>query len=469
MSITSQNTENGRNTQDAPGAAGTDGVGFDTRSLHAGYDPTGHLDATSVPIYATAAYDLHTAERGSRTANGKEPGAHLYSRASNPTSDVLEARLASLDGGKAAVAFASGMAAIAATILTLADNGGRIVAANALYGGTFDFITNILPALGIGVDIIDRIDDPASLEAAIGPDTRLVFVESVSNPTTRIADIDAISRVAHAHGVAVVVDNTLPTPYLYRPIEHGADIVVYSTTKGINGHGNALGGAVIDAADLDYGPANTVTRPDGTDAPRYPQLNSPVHNISDEAHGIRRSFVDAAGTKAFSQRLRLKYLRLLGAAPAPFETYLTLQGLETLGVRLDRETATTQRIARFLEKHPHVINVAYAGLPDSPDHALAQRDYPRGVGTVLAFTLEGGIEQSNAFIDATRIFTYLTNIGASASLIVDPARTTHREFTEAQQRAAGIEPTTIRLSIGLEDPDDLIADLERGFTAAYGA
>ena len=446
--------------------------GFATRQLHAGYDAPRHLDSSSVPIYATAGYDLHNAARGSRAANGLEPGAHLYSRVGNPTPEVLEGRLASLDGGVAAVAFSSGMAAISSTILNLADHGGRIVSTRDLYGGTFDFINNLLPALGVGVDYVDTVDDEQQLEAAIGPDTRLVFLESVSNPTTRITDLDLVARVAHRHGVAVVVDNTLPTPYLFRPIEHGADIVVYSTTKAINGHGNAVGGAVVDAGKLDYGPDNHVDDGEhsaqGGMKPRYPQFNSFVHNISDEAHRQHRSFVDAYGRKAFIQRLRLKYLRLLGAEPGPFESYLTLQGLETLDVRLDRAVSNTLTVARFLDAHPHVTRVDYAGLPNSPDHALAERDYPRGVGTVLAFTLEGGVEQANAFIDATQVFTYLTNIGDSKSLIVDPARTTHREFNADQQRAIGVEPTTIRLSIGLEDSRDLIADLERGFQAAYG-
>ncbi len=449
-------------TQEPQTRTGRGDAGFATTSLHQGYAPNQHIDASAVPIYATAAYDLWNTDRGYRVANGKEPGAHLYSRAANPTTDVLESRLAALDGGVAAVAFGSGMGALSSALLNLADHGGRIVTTRDLYGGTFDLLSDLLPAFGVGVDYVDKLDDAAELASAIGHDTRAVFAETVSNPTNRIVDLDTVSSVAHGKGVAVIVDNTLPTPYLYRPIEHGADVVVYSTTKSINGHGTAVGGAVVDAGNLDYGPANAVEG-----HPRFPQFNEPQHTLRDE-DGNALTFAQAAGSKAFSQRLRGKYLRLLGAAPGPFESFLTIQGLETLEVRLDREVASTERIAAWLESHDHVVRVNYAGLPSHPDHALADRDFPRGVGTVLSFDLEGSQEQLDAFIDATTVFTYLTNIGDAKSLIVNPSRTTHREFDPGHQRSIGVTPTTVRLSIGLEEADDLIADLERGFAAAYG-
>lgn len=426
-------------------------------ALHGGYDTAANRDSITVPVYPSAAYDLQDFDRSARIIAGTEAGAHLYTRVANPTTDVLEARLAALDGGKTAVVFGSGMAAVSSAILTLADTGGRIIASRNIYGATFDFIDHQLSALGVGVDYVDDVNDTAAIEAAIGPDTRLVFTESVSNPNGHLADIPAISNVAHAHGIAVVVDNTLPTAYVYRPIAHGADVVVYSTTKAINGHGNAIGGAVVDAGRLDY-----------SDAARFPQLNSFEHNVSDEEHGVRRSFVEAAGRGAFAARLRNKYLRLFGAAAGPFESYLTLIGLETLAVRLDREIASATIIANWLAAHSHVKEVRWAPLAGHTDHALYERDYAGGVGAVLSFTLEGGDREAKAFIDATRVFTYATNIGDSKSLITNPARTTHREFDPVSKEQAGITPDLIRLSVGLEDAYELIDDLERGFTAAYG-
>lgn len=429
---------------------------FGTAQVHAGYDPAANLDSVTPVIYSNAAFWLENSQRGHAVANGDTPG-FLYSRVANPTVGFLEKRIAELDGAKEAVAFASGMAAINAALLNAAEGGGRIIAPYDIYGGTFDLLRTLLPQFGVTTTFVRDINDPAEVEAQLGDDVKAIFAESVSNPTTVVTDVDALAAIAHRHNVPLIIDNTLPTPYLYRPLEHGADIVVYSTTKALSGHGNAIGGVVTSGDSFDW--ANG----------RYPQFTTPEFILGEAAGRAPRSFAEAAGPLAFIRRIRLKYLRLGGAVLGSFEAYLQLIGLETLGERVSKETASAATVAAFLARQTHVRKVNYSALSGDPQHELVARDFPRGIGSVLSFELEGGAEQTAAFINHVRLFSYLANIGDARSLIVDPANTTHREFTPEAREIAGVTPTTIRLSIGLEDPDDLIADLTRAFAATYGA
>jgi O-acetylhomoserine (thiol)-lyase len=429
---------------------------FDTSQVHAGFDPAANADSVAPVIYPNAAFWLENSQRGHNVANGDEPG-YLYSRVANPTLTVLEQRVAQLDGAAEAVAVASGMAAITYALLNAAEGGGRIIAPYDVYGGTFDSLRTLLPKFGVTTTFVEDINDLAYVESLIRDDdsVKAVFAESVSNPTTHVTDVDALAELSHRHGIPLIIDNTLPTPYLYRPIEHGADIVVYSATKALGGHGNAIGGLVTSGDRFDWS------------TQRYPQFSEPEWVLGEAAGRAPRSFVEAAGPLAFIRRLRLKYLRLTGAVLGPFEAYLQLLGLETLQERVSKETASALEVAKFLDAQPHVTAVHYAGLPGSEQRGLVPRDYPRGVGSVLSFELEGGAEQTAAFINHVRLFRYLANIGDVRSLIVDPANTTHREFTQEARAIVGVNASTIRLSIGLESPKDLIADLSQAFEAVY--
>ncbi|PLS31696.1 O-acetylhomoserine aminocarboxypropyltransferase [Bifidobacterium margollesii] len=427
---------------------------FDTNAVHYGYDRAANANAASVPIYSTAAFDMESAARGDRLAGGEELG-FSYSRVANPTIDALEKRLAALEGGQAAVAVSSGMAAVSFALLAAAEGGGRIIAPIDIYGASVDALATFFPQFGIHTDFVDDINDPDEVASAIRPETRAIFAESVANPSTRVTDVQPLADLAHRHGLPLIIDNTVPTPYLFRPIEFGADIVVHSTTKGICGHGNALGGVVIDAGRFDW------------TAGRHPQFTRIEQVISDERRGIPRSFASLFGNLAFIRRIRTKYVRTFGAVLSPFNAYQQLIGLETLPVRLDREVASTLNIAQWLNGHPHVEEVHYTGLPDDAQRALVDRYYPKGVGTILSFRIDGDRENLYRLIDSTKVFTYLPNIGDAKSLIVDPARITHREVPGEYRRRAGITDSDIRLSIGLEDPADLIADLDQAFRAAY--
>lgn len=436
---------------------------FDTAQVHAGFDPAANADSVTPVIYSNAAFWLENSQRGHDVANGDVPG-FLYSRVSNPTVSFLEKRIAELDGAKEAVAVASGMAAITYALLNAAEGGGHIIAPYDVYGGTFDSLRTLLPQFGVTTSFVENINDLEHIESLIeqgsdgkgGTDVKAIFAESVSNPTTVVTDVEALAELAHRHGIPLIIDNTLPTPYLYRPLEHGADIVVYSTTKALSGHGNAIGGVVASGDSFDW--ANG----------RYPQFTTPEYILGEAAGREPRSFVEAAGPLAFIRRLRLKYLRLTGAVLGPFEAYLQLIGLETLTERVSKETASAGKVAAYLAGQRHVTAVNYAGLPGGAQSGLVAANYPNGIGSVLSFELEGGHEQTAAFINQVKLFRYLANIGDARSLIVDPVNTTHREFTKEARAIVGVGPTTIRLSIGLENPDDLIADLSQAFDAVYG-
>lgn len=427
---------------------------FDTVRINGGYRPEDHQYASNVPIYLSAAFTMGSAQRGRDIAEGREPG-YTYSRVANPTVSILERRIAELEGAVSAVAVASGMAAISNAILTVAEGGGRIVAHHDIYGASLDEFISLAPKLGIEFDFVDDINDPVALRKAIGPDTKAVYVESITNPLTKVTDVDQVAAIAHEEGVPLIVDNTFPTPYLFRPIEHGADVVVYSSTKAINGHGNVISGLIVDAGRFDWSSS------------RFPQFSEPEFTLYTEQIGHSRSFVEAFGNEAFHQRLRCKCLRLLGAVLGPQQAYLELLGLETISERLSKEVSSAQRIAAFLEGHGHVTKVNYSGLQDSQQAELVARLYPRGIGSILSFELEGSEERVNRFIDATRVFSYIPNVGDVRSLIVNPARTTHREIPFEFWEKNGLNVNLIRLSIGLEDPDDLIADLEQAFEQAY--
>lgn len=371
----------------------------------------------------------------------------------NPTVDVLERRLAELEGGVAAVVVASGMAAISFALLNAAE-GGLIIAPTNLYGAAVDVMKSLFPRLGVHADFVHDINDLNEVEAAIRPDMRAVYAESVANPTTEITDVEPLAALAHQHGIPLIIDNTIPPPYLFRPIEFGADIVVHSTTKGITGH-NAIGGAVIDADHFDW--ANG----------RFPQFTQPELVISDERKGIEHSFVSRFGAKAFISRLRTEYLRTFGASQSPFNAYLSLIGPETLPEREERETATAKTIAEHLTHVLHVVKVNYAALGNTRQHGLVARYYPRGIGSVLSFLVDGDETNVRRILDGTTIFGYIPNIGDSHSLIIDPGRIINREVSLDMLAANGVTDNLIRLSIGLEHPDDLIADLDQAIAGAY--
>ncbi|MBT1172431.1 O-acetylhomoserine aminocarboxypropyltransferase/cysteine synthase [Bifidobacterium sp. MA2] len=427
---------------------------FDTDAIHAGYDYLGNGDAVSPPIYASAAFDMESAVRGDALAAGTAEG-FSYSRVANPTVDALEKRIAKLEGGVGAVAVASGMAAVSFALLCAAEGGGRIVSPSNLYGASVDAMESFFPQFGIHADFVHDINDLDEVASKIGPDTRAIFAESVANPSTEITDLEPLAALAHEHGIPLIVDNTVPTPYLLRPIEFGADIVVHSTTKGITGHGNAIGGVVVDAGNFDWSNG------------RFPQFTTPELVVSDERNGIEHSFFSRYGREAFIRRIRIKYLRTFGAVPSPFNAYLSMIGLETLPVRAEREVATARRIAAHLTRTPHVIKVNYSGLGNTPQFDLLPKYFPKGVGQILSFLVDGDESNVRRILDGVRVFSYVPNIGDARSLIVDPARITHREVPAKYRIAAGVTDNLIRLSIGLEDADDLIADLDQAIANAY--
>lgn len=435
-------------------SANASSVGFATRTIHAGYSPEDNGRAAVPPLYATAAFDLGDAARGEALAAGDVEGFE-YSRVANPTVDALERRLAALDGGIGAVAVSSGMAAVSYALMCAGEGGGRIIAPANLYGASVDALGDFLPQFGIHADFVKDINDLDEVASKIGPDTRAVFAETVANPSTEVLDIEPLARLAHEHGVALIVDNTVPTPYLLRPIEFGADVVVHSTTKGITGHGNAIGGAVISGGDFDW--ANG----------RFPQFTMRQQVISDDRNDVWHSFAEKYGPEAFIKRIRIKYLRTFGAVASPFNAYLSLVGLETLPERVSKQVESARDIAEHLTRTPHVVKVNYSGLGSTPQFELVRKYFPNGVGQILSFLVDGSSDNVRRIIDGTRLFSYVPNIGDARSLIVDPARITHREVPAEYRIAAGVTDNLIRLSIGLEDVDDLIADLDQAIANAY--
>ena len=420
---------------------------FETLQLHVGQeqaDPA--TDSRAVPIYQTTSYVFHNSKHAADRFGLADPG-NIYGRLTNSTQEVLEKRLAALEGGSAALALASGAAAITYTIEALAANGGHIVAQKTIYGGTFNLLEHTLPQYGIETTFVDA-HDLSEVEAAIRENTRAVFLETLGNPNSDIPDIDAIAEIAHRHGLPVVIDNTFGTPYLIRPIEHGADIVVHSATKFIGGHGTTLGGIIVESGKFDWKASG-----------KYPNIAAPNPSY----HGV--SFYDAVGPAAFVTYIRAILLRDTGAAISPFNAFLLLQGVETLSLRLDRHAENTKKVVAFLKDHPQVERVNHPSLPDHPDHALYERYFPNGGGSIFTFDIKGGQEEAWKFIDHLEIFSLLANVADVKSLVIHPASTTHSQLSAEELEDQGIRPNTIRLSIGTEHIDDILADLEKGFAA----
>lgn len=420
---------------------------FETLQLHVGQeqaDPA--TDSRAVPIYQTTSYVFHNSQHAADRFGLRDAG-NIYGRLTNSTQDVLEKRIATLEGGVAALAVASGAAAISYTIEALAANGGHIVAQKTIYGGSANLLEHTLPGLGITTTFVDA-HDLSAVEGAIQENTRAIYIETLGNPNSDIPDIDAIAAIAHKHNLPLVVDNTFGTPYLIRPIEHGADIVVHSATKFIGGHGTTLGGIIVDSGKYDWKKSG-----------KFPGITAPNPSY----HGI--SFADAVGPAAFVTYIRAILLRDTGATISPFNAFLLLQGVETLSLRLDRHIYNTKKVIEYLSKHPKVEKVNHPSLKDHPDHALYERYFPNGGASIFTFEIKGGVKEAFKFIDNLKIFSLLANVADVKSLVIHPATTTHSQLTEEELLAAGIKNNTIRLSIGTEHVDDLIADLDQAFNA----
>jgi len=420
---------------------------FETLQLHVGQeqaDPA--TDARAVPIYQTTSYVFHNS-RHAADRFGLTDAGNIYGRLTNSTQEVLEKRIAALEGGSAALALASGAAAISYTIEALAANGGHIVSQKTIYGGSYNLLAHTLPQYGIETTFVN-IHDLQETEAAIRDNTRAVFLETLGNPNSDIPDIEAVAAIAHKHGIPVVIDNTFGTPYLIRPIEHGADIVVHSATKFIGGHGTTLGGLIVESGRFDWGAGGN-----------YRNITDPNPSY----HGV--SFFEAAGPAAFVTYIRAILLRDTGAAISPFNAFLLLQGVETLSLRLERHAENTRKVVEFLSGHPLVERVNHPSLPEHPDHKLYEQYFPNGGGSIFTFDIKGGREQAWSFIDHLEVFSLLANVADVKSLVIHPASTTHSQLTDEELRDQGIGQNTIRLSIGTEHIEDIIEDLENGFAA----
>lgn len=418
---------------------------FETLQLHVGQEsPDPVTDARAVPIYQTTSYVFHNAEHAAARFGLRDAG-NIYGRLTNPTEDVLEKRVAALEGGVAALAVASGAAAITYTIQALAQKGGHIVAQKTIYGGSYNLLAHTLPQYGIETSFVN-VHDLAQVEAAIQENTQAVYIETLGNPNSDIPDIDAVAEIAHRHGLPLVIDNTFGTPYLIRPIEHGADIVVHSATKFLGGHGTTLGGVIVDSGNFDWAASG-----------RF----APIAKPNPSYHGV--SFTQAAGKAAFATYIRAILLRDTGAAISPFNAFLLLQGIETLSLRLDRHAENTKKVVEYLAKHPLVERVSHPSLPEHPDHALYERYFPNGGASIFTFDIKGGVKEAHQFIDHLQLFSLLANVADVKSLVIHPATTTHAQLNEEELAAAGIRPNTIRLSIGTEHIDDLLEDLEEAF------
>lgn len=424
---------------------------FETLQLHVGQEnPDSATDARAVPIYATTSYVFKNSAHAAARFGFADAG-NIYGRLTNSTQDVLEQRVAALEGGIAALALASGAAAITYTLEALGQNGGHFVAQKTIYGGSYNLLAHTLPNFGITASFVN-IHDLAEVEAAIQDNTRAIYVETLGNPNSDIPDIDALAELAHKYGLPLVVDNTFGTPYLIRPIEHGADIVVHSATKFLGGHGTTLGGIIVDSGKFDWAASG-----------KYPAIADPNPSY----HGV--SFVKAVGPAAFVTYIRAILLRDTGATISPFAAFLLLQGIETLSLRLERHAENTKKVVEFLKSHPQVEKVNHPSLPDHPDHELYQRYFPNGGGSIFTFEIKGGQAEAHKFIDNLKIFSLLANVADAKSLVIHPATTTHSQLSEEELADQGIKQSTVRLSIGIEHIDDIIADLKGGFDAAKEA
>ena len=418
---------------------------FETKQLHVGQEnPDPATDARAVPIYATTSYVFHNSAHAAARFGLSDAG-NIYGRLTNSTQDIFEKRIASLEGGVAALALASGAAAITYALQALAQNGGHIVAQKTIYGGSYNLLAHTLPNFGITATFVN-IHNIKEVEAAIKDNTRAIYIETLGNPNSDIPDIDALAEIAHKHDLPLVVDNTFGTPYLIRPIEHGADIVVHSATKFIGGHGTTLGGVIVDSGKFDWEASGN-----------YPAISSPNPSY----HGV--SFTKAVGPAAFVTYVRAILLRDTGATISPFAAFLLLQGVETLSLRLERHAENTKKVVEFLKNHPQVEKVNHPSLPEHPDNTLYQKYFPNGGGSIFTFEVKGGQEEAHKFIDNLKIFSLLANVADAKSLVIHPATTTHSQLTEEELADQGIKPNTIRLSIGTEHIDDIIADLQNGF------
>jgi len=427
-------------------------LGFNTRALHAGYDPDATTHARAVPIYQSTSFTFNDSDHAARLFSLQEFG-NIYTRIMNPTTAVLEERVASLENGAAALAMSSGQAAQFITVNSLLEPGDHIVAASTLYGGTYTQFDVSFRRMGYDVTFVDP-DDTANFRKAVTPKTRAIYGETISNPRGNVLDIEAVSKIAAEVNVPLIIDNTFATPYLCRPIDHGANIVVHSLTKFMGGHGTSIGGIIVDGGTFDYGKSN------------HGLLNKP----SPAYHGLVFSDLPSPlNAIAFILRARVEGLRDLGPCISPFNSFQFIQGIETLGMRMDRHVANAQKVAEFLEANKLVKWVKYPGLKSSPYHALAQKYMPKGAGAVFSFGIQGGYDAGKKFVDSLKMFSHLANVGDARSLVIHPASTTHQQLTAAQQTAAGVEPDMIRLSIGLEDIEDILWDLEQALAASQKA
>ena len=421
---------------------------FETRQVHAGAEPDPATGARAVPIYQTTAYAFRDTDHAANLFGLAEPG-NIYTRIMNPTQDVFEKRITALEGGVGALAVSSGQAATTLALLNLAEAGDHLVSSPVLYGGTYQLFHHTLPKLGVQVSFVADQGEPEAWRREIRPNTKALFGETIGNPKGEVLNIAAVAEVAHGAGVPLVVDNTVATPYLNRPFEHGADIVVHSATKWIGGHGNSIGGVIVDGGLFDFGASG-----------RFPNFTEPDPSY----HGL--VYWDALGHGAYIAKARVQLLRDLGPAISPFNAFLFLLGVETLSLRMERHVANAQAVAEWLQTRDEVDWVSYAGLPNSPWHSLAQRYLPRGAGAILAFGIVGGAEAGRKFVEALELFSHVANIGDARSLVIHPATTTHSQLAAEEQLASGVTPDLVRLSLGIEGTDDLLADLDAGFRAA---
>jgi O-acetylhomoserine (thiol)-lyase len=425
---------------------------FETKQIHAGQSADAATGARALPIYQTTSYVFRDTDHAAALFGLAEPG-NIYTRIMNPTQDVVEQRIAALEGGVGALLLASGQAAETVAILNLAKSGDHIVSSPSLYGGTYNLFHYTLPKLGIEVSFVDDPDDLAAWRAAVRPNTKAFFGETIPNPKNDILDIEAVAKVAHEAGIPLIVDNTVATPYLIQPLKHGADIVVHSATKYLGGHGTAIAGVIVDGGTFDW----------AANGERFPEFVEPDPSY----HGL--VYTEALGELAYIIKARIQLLRDIGPAVSPFNAFLIAQGLETLSLRIERHVSNAQALAEWLEEHPQVESVNYAGLPSSPWNERAKKYAPNGPGAVLSFEIAGGLEAGKKFVDALELFSHVANIGDVRSLVIHPASTTHSQLTPEEQAASNVTPGLVRIAAGIEGLPDLIADLEAGFRSAKGA